>query len=514
MNNSTKLTVFLLCVAIIGYGCDGQEGSLINERLEDNPLPITEMSPGTADFSNYVSLGNSLTAGYMDGALYTSGQALSIPALLANQLNEVGGTEGFNQPDINSVDGFNTGVTPNPANNITLGRFKLDTGARIPSPTINGELPSLFTGDKTTLQNFGVPGIITGQMLTGATGGPAQGNPAFNALYARFASNPGTSTILGDAIAAQPSFFSLWIGNNDVLGYAVSGASDENLLTDPAIFDQQYEAIIAQLIGNTTADGIVVNIPPFLGLAYFRAVPFQAIPVTRQTQADSINGGYAAYNAGLQAAFTNGAITEAEATRRTITFSLGVNAFVIEDESLTDLSGLGLPSIRQSEQTDLFVLALGSILGTDLGAGVVGVQAAVADQFVLLPSEQQQIEVARAAFNATIAQAVTDNSERLVLYDTNGFVAEGVSSAFLDIFGLSDGVPGVVVNRVELTPDFTPTGVISTDGIHPNPRGNGLIVNDMIQVIEGKFGATIPKVDVLDLPSVTVCAGDCVSQQQ
>src|SRR5260221_486293 len=84
----------------------------------------------------------------------------------------------------------------------------------------NADLPTPYTGDKTKLNNFGVPGILLGQALIPQTGGPSTGNPYYNGLYARFASNPGTSTIIGDALATQPTFFTFDLGNNDVLGYA------------------------------------------------------------------------------------------------------------------------------------------------------------------------------------------------------------------------------------------------------------------------------------------------------
>ena len=57
-------------------------------------------SAGDANFSKYVSLGNSLTAGYTDQALYRSGQENSYPNLLAGQFKLVGGGE-FRQPLVN-----------------------------------------------------------------------------------------------------------------------------------------------------------------------------------------------------------------------------------------------------------------------------------------------------------------------------------------------------------------------------------------------------------------------------
>lgn len=43
-------------------------------------------SPGSADFSNYVSLGNSLTAGFADGALFIQGQEGLILTYCLNNL--------------------------------------------------------------------------------------------------------------------------------------------------------------------------------------------------------------------------------------------------------------------------------------------------------------------------------------------------------------------------------------------------------------------------------------------
>ena len=63
-----------------------------------------DASAGSADFSNYISVGNSLTAGYADGALYASGQENSFPSIMAQQFKTVGGGE-FVQPVVNSEYG-------------------------------------------------------------------------------------------------------------------------------------------------------------------------------------------------------------------------------------------------------------------------------------------------------------------------------------------------------------------------------------------------------------------------
>lgn len=139
------------------------------------------------------------------------------------------------------------------------------------------------------------------------------------------------------------------------------------------------------------------------------------------------------------------------------------------------------------------------------------------DQYYLTLAEQQAIETKRLTFNGIIAATVNANSDRLALYNTAPFGSPSnpcTDGIFCDLFGLSDLVPGITVDGVNLEPDFSPNGVLSTDGVHPNPRGNAIIANEFIKVIEDKFGASLPSINVINLPSVTVCGtGDCLSEQ-
>lgn len=548
MKRLKQLSKLLLVTAFIFAGCEGQEQNLIDDRLENNPDPTSPEVTGTqgsTNFTKFITIGNSLTAGYMDGALYDLGQENSIGALMAAQLEIAvesdGDTfDGFVQPDINSATGYNTSVSQ-PGGGVILGRFKLDTSIPGPSPVVTGEAITAYTGP--TVHNFGVPGIQVGQLLTPATGGPADpGNPAFNPFYQRFASDPGNSLILGDAIATQPTFFSLWIGNNDVLGYAASGASNPGILTSNGDFDTRINAVVDQLMANTSADGIVANIPPLLGVALFQAVRWNNITLDEAT-ATQLNGGLQGVNDAIQATVDFLGHSQEDADKRFINYSAGNNPILVIDEELEDLGPkfdqlegaeaispeqrAALVPYEQSRpltQGELVLISAGAVLGqeadgdastADTPIGVViplgfdmGTGTLSGDRYYLTLAEQQEIEMSRAAFNASISAAVDNYSDRLALYDTNA--SDGV---FLDIFGMSDGVPGISVSGVNLQPDFSPNGVLSTDGVHPNARGNAVIVNDMLETIENKFGAEVPRIEVLDLPSVQVCAGDCASQQ-
>jgi hypothetical protein len=123
----------------------------------------------------------------------------------------------------------------------------------------------------------------------------------------------------------------------------------------------------------------------------------------------------------------------------------------------------------------------------------------------------RDINEARTAFNEIIkAEVESSNSAetRLALYDT-----DEPGSAFMDIFGISDGERGITVDENFYTADLTESSVFSLDGVHPNGIGHGIIVNEFIDEIESAFDAILPRVDVSGLPGVAVCEGDCLSEQ-
>ncbi|WP_245946982.1 hypothetical protein [Algoriphagus yeomjeoni] len=430
-------------------------------------------------------MGNSITAGYMDGALYNRGQQNSFAIILAEQAKLNGGGD-FNVPDINSANGFFQMGPQGPLGRLVLS-VNPQTGAIGPSPIGAGDIPGNFTGDKANLNNFGVPGITLLTALIPQTGGPASpANPAYNRLYERFASNPGTSTVIGDAAAALANggtFFTFWLGNNDILGYATGGASNPAILTSNTDFQQRLSAALGTMLqANATAKGAVANIPSLAVLPYFNLVPWNALPLS-QAQADQANQGYAAYNGGLAQARSFGLITVQEEELRRVQFQSGQNAFVIADESLTDLTGLGLPTLRQSKPTDKATLTLSQALGQPIGGNPAllrGITFPVEDQFILIPQEQEEIQQKIIAFNGFISAAVQSNSERLVLVDVNDLLNRVLAGQ------VSSGGVGLTAS---ITP---PNGGFSLDGVHPNARAHAFVANLFIDRINQKWGSNIP----------------------
>ena len=75
---------------------DPEDVDLTPEVMVEEQMEVA-LTAGSADFSNYVSVGNSLTAGFTDGALFQAGQNNSLPNLLSQKFSLVGGGS-FTQP--------------------------------------------------------------------------------------------------------------------------------------------------------------------------------------------------------------------------------------------------------------------------------------------------------------------------------------------------------------------------------------------------------------------------------
>ena len=492
---------YILIVSVIfAWSCSQEWEDEV--RTTEDPT-IETPSAGSADFTKFVSVGNSLTAGYQAGALFTEGQANSVPAILAKQFESVGGGA-FNQPDIDSENGF-FGVAPDGMT--ILGRLVLKTnaeGATAPSPTL-GDVPTAFGGDKAALNNFGVPGILLGQCLIPGTGTP--GHAAENPLYTRFASAPTVSTIIGDALAAQGTFFMFWLGNNDVLGFAANGGTFPT--TDVAAFDFQYDTAIGALTANPDAKGVIGNIGNVTAIPFFNLVPYNAVPFAEgDPTIDALNAGFAGFNAALDGLVGAGFLTAEAAAERKVSYQAGGNPILILDTDLFDISPmfdglLGAGAItpeqraalqpfvqsRPIKEGELVTLRAASVIGvplTGVPTAVQGVSFPLGDQYVLTATELEEVAMKTAAFNAKI-KAVADASDRIAFAD--------VAQSFAGLAAAGGGFDDGVILAPSLAPPF---GLFSEDGVHPNNRGAAFTAKIFINAINAEFGAKIPQVKLGD----------------
>ncbi|MEX0275365.1 MAG: G-D-S-L family lipolytic protein, partial [Flavobacteriaceae bacterium] len=354
-----------------------------------------------------------------------------------------------------------------------------------------------------------------------------------NPYYARMATS-ATASVMGDVMAQSPTFFSLWIGANDVLGYATSGGTGEdhnmtgnldaatyagNDITHAGVFAQVYGGLL-QTLTSGGAEGIVANLPNVADAPFFTTVPHAPL--------DPTNPDFAPQIPALNAQFgqLNQVFAALGVPERSIEFSTtAASAVVIKDESLTDLSaqitgalmaggadagtatilGLLYGQARQATADDLILLtASGAIATVDtdnvaylMGLGldqatagqlsVTGLTLPMGDGMVLIPDEQTAISNAITAYNQTISNAATTFD--LAFFDVNAFFTEVATN-------------GYQAGSAFMTADLVTGGTFSLDGIHPSPRGNAVIANQMINAINAKYGSNLPTVNPVDYTGV------------
>jgi len=278
----------------------GLIGLIISCKPEiEMPAPTA----GSVDLSDFLAIGNSLTAGYQDGGLYLEGQDQSLAAIVAGQITEVNPGLTFDQP---TVPENGSGYLRLAALDLVNLLFQFEN---IPAdPTWTNKIPG-------TYQNLGIPGIRVRDITVNGYGANLdQGNPYF---YRILAENEATKSYLDKVSEAEASIFTCWIGNNDVLGYATSGGAfgtaglpitGLNGLTPVDDFEASYDALI-NILSTKSAKGVLGTIPDVGNIPFFNAIAWNSI-VLDEASAALANGFYASQidpmvEAGVEEALIN-----------------------------------------------------------------------------------------------------------------------------------------------------------------------------------------------------------------
>lgn len=218
-----RMTAALLLALPLLAGC-----------YENEPLSAPDLSTSNGLMERYVSMGNSITAGYQSGGINDSTQQRSYAVLFANRANAP-----FFVPSLQG-----RGCAPPLTNNVT--------GARVGGGTAT-------TCDLRADERLP---FVSNVAVPGATSFSPDDNlsPFSN-------SNPLTTFILGGRTQnqamqdADPTFVTAWIGNNDVLGSYSSSANPGNpaLITPQPVFEQNYAAML-DAIDATGASATLISV--------------------------------------------------------------------------------------------------------------------------------------------------------------------------------------------------------------------------------------------------------------
>jgi lysophospholipase L1-like esterase len=374
--------------------------------------PAAAQDTGSADFTRYAAIGDSLTAAFASGGLHEDVQRLSYPALIARQA----GVASFQQPLAGAP-----GIPP------LLAIQGLGPGAPVivprsaqPGSPLNLNLPRPY-------DNMAVPGFDVHDVLV-----TRAGNQIVNLILR------GLGTQLEQVAALQPTFVTVWIGNNDVLGAATSGLVIEGVtLSTVPQFEADFRSLITTLDQLVGADLAVATIPDVAALPFVTTIPPVVVdPVTREP---ILIGGQLIPLIGPDG-------------------PLALNDRVLLTATPLLAQGIGIP------------------------AQIGGTGNPLPDSAVLSAAEVATIRDRTAAFNAIIRDAAAGAGAALVPID----------DIFVDI--VAEGFP--VGGGITYTTDFLTGGIFSYDGVHPTPFGYATVANDFIEAINATYGGSIPEVDL------------------
>lgn len=488
----------------------------------DKDVQDIVVTNGEANFSNYVSIGNSLTSGYRDNALYIDGQNESYPNIIAGQMKLAGGGN-FVQPLMADNNGGLVLLgTPIQATKLYIKSFtngSPDITNVAGTPTTN--VLTKITGP---LNNFGVPGAKSFHLVAANYGNPSgillgTANP----YYARFSSS-NTSSVIDDAVAKSPTFFSYWIGNNDVLSYATNGGTNSttvgtvttytpatvqtsvdattykpNDISSPTLVAGAIKAGLDKLKAGGATKGVIANIPYVTSIPFFTTVPYN--PLTPAALGSNIT----ALNTSLYGPLKQALTAFGAGDRINLLSSTSSNPVLIKDVSLPNLSAqltaaltpsLGLPTAtafgqifgqaRQTTVEDYILLTSRSVIGTTVtGApspvNVYGISYPLENQHVLSKTEAAAVKTAVDAYNTAIRG----------LADSYGLAFVDANNKMIDLNSQS----GISWDGVKYSAKFVTGGTFSLDGVHLTGRGYAIVANEFIKAINKKYRSTLPQVD-------------------
>ncbi|BDQ01866.1 SGNH/GDSL hydrolase family protein [Ignavibacterium sp.] len=428
------------------------------------PTPLNGKS-GSADLTKYVAIGNSLTAGYQSGTLFYSAQIYAFPYLIAQQAGvEITGLK-VSDPGLGGRLEIKS-----------LSPFTLYTNPNAGSP-MNLTLPAPY-------QNLGIPGALTYDVLFATNkdncasavfaGTP---NPYFDLVLRNSALNLGTQ--LEQALAQNPTLITLWIGNNDVLGYATSGGTAPSAPTSSVQFQQLFGGI-CNGIAQANKQAVVANIPNVSAIPFFTTVGPQIALSTPWSQLASQGV------VGLVYQKTGGAIGVADS----LSLLTGTNLVTLRGSSYAPL--LGQPTAKFYRDNGIPVPAS---VDTTKPFGFHP-QNPWPNALIL---DSDEIQVAN--------QAVADYNNIIAATAANfGFAVVDINSVFNQIRA-NDFTGGTVINGVTFRTTFVTGGLFSLDGVHPTNQGQAIIANEFLKVINTKYNAQFPLIDVSTIPGSLIFSG-------
>jgi lysophospholipase L1-like esterase len=395
-----------------------------DESLKESPAidPI---------FKRYVSMGNSITAGFQSGGIDDSTQVRSYANLLALAMKTP-----FNMPLFNNNPVLGNGCPAPFVNNVTQARVGggSATGCSLRQPTT------------APINNVAFPGATVQELLNNF-GSP----PSVTDVYKQFILGGRTELQLMQRL--DPTFVSVFIGANDVLA-AILDANPGNpaMVTPVPAFTAAYDSILdaIQAVG---AKAVLVSVPNVTVIPYASSAAIWFCLKNGNGAGGDCPPPFPPRNPQIQGIPT---------------FTVNANCAPIPP------AGGGIS-----------VLVPWPIGLTKLSTAVAGFPASIdcsVDNEVVTAAEVQGIATAIAGYNAHIASEA--QTRGFAYFDINpplqALVANGTIPQFPNI------APALVGQSVGFGPMF------SLDGFHPSSQAHVLVADGIAAAINATYNTSIP----------------------
>jgi lysophospholipase L1-like esterase len=384
----------------------------------DDAVDVLAPTPAASPiFQRYVALGNSITAGYQSSGINDSTQRESYARLVAQQMHT-----GYTYPSL-----VGPGCAPPVVNFLTQARLGGGTSTtcalRDPSTTLRIQ------------NNVAVPGATSADPTAATTS-------ASNILTQLFL---GGKTQVQRALDAQPTFVSVWIGNNDVLDAATKGVTVKttalatNGITDTTTFRANYKKMVDQLKAQPDLKGILIGVVNVTAIPALFPAESLLTNTTFKAVFDAASGG------------TNTVLPNCVGSHALISYGI-----------IGQIRAGTFPHVISCQK--------------NVPAAPVG------DYFVLDTTEQQIFNTDIAKYNSYIANKA----------DSAGF-------AYLDpnplLYALRTS--GAIPTLPDFSSATAPFGTyISLDGAHPTGKTHCLAANAIIDAINLKYQTTLAHVTI------------------
>ena len=402
-----------------------------------------EYTSGTANFSNFISFGDSYTQGLQDGGLHNEfgQQQNSYPAIIAEQMGTnfvqplVSGTGSgymhlqYRDGEIEVIKVYNDEITTNdpdaidydPSYSTWADKSIKYNNLAVGGLNVRNVVALTFTEE---FENYV---YIGGGAGPGLAWNGVQGEPISS--YGRFL-DFGTINDRVEYIEhvanSNATFFTNWLGVNDAMGWAKSGGDEKGeaaKLTDPLDFRQKYDTIL-DVFKTMGAQGVCATIHDFTESPIFNTVTLEAL-----------------------------------------------------EKEIWIKEGADTTVIRLAVPEDLIMLTASSLIKEGVG---LTEENPLAHQHVL---DRDEVVIAKNHINLL-------NNEIIASANAHGFPV-------VDMYGfMSTLTDGTYYDGVEYSVKFIEGGAFSLDGLHPNSRGYAIIANEFMRVINENFGSTLAPVAV------------------